>query len=305
MTLLTWIGFVPRKLEERQGPPRLCCKDVSVVIPVKDNQAGLERFLDVLLETHDANTLPGEVVVVDNASATPVTIPDRFTPQRVPVHVVCCSRPGPASARNAGCKASAGNWLLFTDSDCVPTASFLSGYAVAMNGSIAYAGHVQSDGSDRLSRYYESQEILVPPKVAGDRPQYLITANALVWREAFEALGGFDEEFLQAGGEDVDLGFRLSQIGALSYAPSSIVRHDFKDGYEGFLRRFVRYGRGNRRLAVRYQIDLRPRVFRPTERNAYNRIAALIQFLCLSWGYWVPWPRRWLLSQPHSDQAAR
>jgi GT2 family glycosyltransferase len=128
----------------------------------------------------------------------------------------------------------------------------------------------------------------VPPKVVEDRPQYLITANALVWREAFHAVGGFDEDFLLAGGEDVDLGFRLSQVGSLSYAPCSIVRHDFTDGYRGFVRRFVRYGRGNRLLATRYQIDLRPRVFRPTVRSGYNWFAALIQFLCLSWGYWVP-----------------
>jgi cellulose synthase/poly-beta-1,6-N-acetylglucosamine synthase-like glycosyltransferase len=154
-----------------------------------------------------------------------------------------------------------------------------------MNGAIAYAGHVCAAGGDCLSRYYESQHILIPPRVAENRPQYLITANALVWRRAFEAIGGFDESFQRAGGEDVDLGFRLSQIGLLAYAPTAVVRHDFNDGYRGFVRRFIRYGRGNRQLASRHGLDLQPMPFVPAEPSVYNWFAAVAQFACLFAGY--------------------
>ena len=226
--------------------------------------------------------------MVDNRSLPPIRIPDPFTRCDVPIRLVRCQKPGPASARNAGCRAARGTWLLFADSDCEPSESFISGYAGAMNGSIGYAGYVSSRGRDRLSQYYESQEILVPPRVQEDRPQFLITANALVWRRAFEVVGGFDEQFPLAGGEDVDLGFRLSQIGKLSYAPASMILHDFSDGYAGFVRRFIRYGRGNRKLARDYRINLRPKPFIPASKRPFNWCAAVAQFLCLSWGYWTP-----------------
>lgn len=267
---------------------RFRCADVSLILPVKDNQAGLERFLTALFGTHAPDVLPREIIVVDNGSSPPISIPGSFTTNNVPVRLLQCRKPGPASARNTGCRAARGRWLLFADSDCEPTASFVSGYANAMNGSIGYAGYVSSLGKDRLSRYYESQDILIPPRVREGRPQYLITANSLVWRRAFEAVGGFDERFPLAGGEDVDLGFRLSQIGVLSYAPASVVRHDFSDGYAGFVKRFIRYGRGNRKLAGDYRINLRPRPFIPASPKPFNWCAAVAQFLCLSWGYWAP-----------------
>ncbi|HEU0299911.1 MAG TPA: glycosyltransferase, partial [Longimicrobium sp.] len=241
-------------------------------------------------ENHAQGTFPREIVVVDNGSSPPIHIPERYTNRGVPIYLIQCHKPGPASARNAGCRVAHGLWFLFADSDCEPTESFILGYAAAMNGSIAYAGYVTSRGADRLSRYYESQDILVPPRVREDRPQYLITANALVWRRAFEAVGGFDERYPLAGGEDVDLGFRLSQIGLLSYAPTSVVRHNFSDGYGGFVRRFIRYGRGNRKLARDYRINLRPKPFIPVRQGVFNWCAALAQFLCLSLGYWTARP---------------
>jgi glycosyltransferase involved in cell wall biosynthesis len=287
VTLISWINYTPAILGRMFATRRFHCSDVSVIVPVKDNQAGLERFLSALFETHTPESFPCEVLVVDNASRPPLHIPEPFTSRDLPVRLIRCSKPGPASARNAGSRAARGRWFLFADSDCEPTRSFVDGYGMALNGSVGYAGYVIARGDDPLSRYYESQDILIPPRVREDRPQYLITANALVWREAFEAVGGFDERFPMAGGEDVDLGFRLSQIGFLSYAPGSVVRHDFNDGYSGFIRRFVRYGRGNRKLARDYQINLRPKPFIPVRQSIFNWCAAIAQFLCLSWGYWT------------------
>jgi glycosyltransferase involved in cell wall biosynthesis len=288
MTLLSWIRFVPPRVKEWVGPVDFDCSKVSVVIPVRDNQTGIDRFFEAFFESHDPATFPREFIIVDNGSVVPVSLHPRFEQHRVPIHVLRCSRPGPACARNDGASVATGEWLLFCDSDCIPTHSFLRGYGSHINGALAYAGYVQAIHADPLSRYYESQEILVPPKVAEERPQYLITANALVWKKAFEEVGGFDERFEFAGGEDVDLGFRLSSIGSLSYAPASVVRHDFSDGFGGFLRRFVRYGAGNRRLAEEYGIDLRPRPFVPNVRSAFNCMAAGLQFFALSWGYHAP-----------------
>ena len=115
----------------------------------------------------------------------------------------------------------------------------------------------------------------------------MITANCLVWRPAFEAVGGFDERFKLAAGEDVDLGVKLRQLGALSYAPDAIVAHDFGQDAFSFVRRFVRYGRGNRLLAQIHGLSLRPFPFLPAQRTPTNMALALLQYAALSYGYWV------------------
>lgn len=284
MTLLASIRFSPKRRDSLVAPMTLDNDDVTVVVPVKDNQPGVERFL-AAMENLPASALPLEVIFVDNNSDVPLRLPQCRNPRTPPVRVIPCRTPGPAAARNAGARHAAGAWLLFTDSDCVPTETFVSGYASAMNGSIGYAGRVSPCGDDALSRYYDSQDILIPPHTHESRPQHLITANALVWREAFERVGGFDERFPLAAGEDIDLGFRLSEVGRLCYAFESAVRHDFSDGLVGFARRFYRYGRGNCQLARRLATDLSPRPFRPAKRTCFNYVAAWIQFGAMFLGY--------------------
>src|SRR5260370_42306726 len=97
-----------------------------------------------------------------------------------------------------------------------------------------------------------------------------MTANALVWRAALAEIRGFDERFPSAAGEDIDLGLRLWSVGPLSYAPVAQFRHTFESKLRAFLRRFVRYGRGNRRLTARYQVNLAPSPFVPPNHSPIN-----------------------------------
>jgi hypothetical protein len=54
---------------------------------------------------------------------------------------------------------------------------------------------------------------------------YVITANGMFHRASLAAIGGFDEEFPIAGGEDTDLGWRERALPA-SLQPSRIeIRH--------------------------------------------------------------------------------
>jgi glycosyltransferase involved in cell wall biosynthesis len=287
MSHASYFTYTPPKLGDLRAPPTLSCSDVSLVVPVRDNQAGIERFLTALFETHTTTTLPHEVIIVDNASAVPMRIPERFEHRGISVTLLHCSRRGPAAARNEGATKATSEWLLFADSDCTPTSSFITGYAEAMIGAVGYAGSVQAVGDGWLARYYESQAILEPPLDSDGRPLHLITANALVWRPAFEAAGGFDERFPDAAAEDIDLGLRLRQFGELACAPAAAVVHDFGDGVTDFVCRFVRYGRGNRRLGLVWDVDMRPRPFPPAVSTAPGWFAAILQYLSLLFGYFV------------------
>jgi glycosyltransferase involved in cell wall biosynthesis len=257
MTFLSTLGFQPQKRKELIAPTSIGFSDITVILPVKNNQKGVTLFLTEFLKTHPPASYPREIIIVDNNSQPPISIPKECICKELNIALLQCSSPGPACARNLGIQHAQAKWILFTDSDCVPSPTFLLGYFEAMNGSVSYAGTVKAWGRDRLSRYYESQEVLIPLSEDGTtRPEYVITANALVWRAALEAIGGFNETITIAAGEDIDLGFRLREIGTLSYAPSACVYHNFDDGFVGFVRRFLRYGKGNRIIGQLHSLDL-------------------------------------------------
>ena len=289
MTLISRLVFFKNKKKTQpKSSDRIRIHEVSIIVPVKDNQKGVDNYLDNFFAKHQHDTCPKEIIIVDNNSKSAIQICKRHLTSGL-VKLLSCKTPGPAAARNFGALNSIGQWILFNDSDCIPTKSFLTGYANADNGSIAYAGNIHSVGNDRLSKYYESQEILIPLKTYNDKgdfvPQYLITANTLVWRQAFIEVNGFNEKIKIAGGEDVDFGLRLSQVGHLSYAFDSILLHNFSDGIIGFYKRFKRYGQGNRIVETLWQTDMRPRPFRPNKRTIINEVFAKLQYLFLLHGY--------------------
>jgi len=143
---------------------------------------------------------------------------------------------------------------------------------------------VEAFGDSALCRYYESQRILEPPP-EGERPRYLVTANALVWRDAFQRVGGFCEDFRLAAGEDVDLGLRLRELGTLAYARDAAVLHVFEPSVVAFWRRFHRYGIGNHQVGQLHGLDLAPRLFAPTRKTPFNWTAATVQYAALASGY--------------------
>jgi GT2 family glycosyltransferase len=261
-----------------------------MVMPVKDNLAGVSRFLQGLWDStssDDYTGLPAELIIVDNNSTRALRLPliAHAHPDRISMRVIRCSTPGPAAARNAGVAVSTKAWIQFVDSDCIPQHGFVSGFGAAMDGSVAYAGAVRALGNDALSRYYETQCILEPPRDDVGRPRYLVTANALVWRAAFERVGGFRESFKLAAGEDVDLALRLREVGTLAYAPKAIVLHDFEPALVAFWERFERYGAGNRQVEGLHDLDLMPRPFAPIRQSAFNWVAASLQYLAMAKGY--------------------
>lgn len=263
------------------GRPRGNC--ITVIVPVLNNQHGIDRLLKSLATTTDATCGPAMVVIVDNGSHPPVLIRDEAD-LPFPVRVEREATLGPAAARNAGARVATTDWLLFLDSDCVASASTISGYESEEAGPVAFSGGVRALGQDPWSGYYEAQAILEPVQHEG-RPAYVVTANALVWKPAFDIVGGFDTGFRLAAGEDIDLALRLRSIGVLSHCAESVVFHDFEEGFRPFWSRFVRYGRGNWWLADKYGYDLAPRPFRPRRSTWFNLAAAMTQFAGLSCGY--------------------
>lgn len=279
MTLLTTFAISPIARGYAVTPHELVLSDLTIVVPVKNNQIGVTHLLEACLKIFSIGHSPSEIVLVDNLSHPPVEVPAHLA-SSLPIRVLLCTQPGAAAARNLGARQAQTRWLLFLDSDCLPIPGLIDGYRQALNGAIAYVGMVLAEQRDPISRYYDTQGILTPPPLWDNgekRPAYVITANTLIWREALAQIGGFDERFPSAGGEDIDLGLRLWSVGPLAYAPMAQTLHTFEPHLLAFIRRFVRYGYGNRLLAARYQADLAPRPFVPHHLSHFNRFLAGVQ----------------------------
>jgi glycosyltransferase involved in cell wall biosynthesis len=271
--------------------PPICIQDISIVIPVKNNEQGLDRFLTEFFSLHTRTEFPKEIIVIDNNSSVPLVIREEHLSKGLPIRRQRCEKIGPAAARNLGVSLSTGQWILFCDSDCVPTRSLLRGYLESAPLAVAYAGGVVATPPTLLSQFYEIEGTLRPYLKLNESgelvPLYIVTANALVWRQAFLRCGGFNESFLYAAGEDVDLSRRLWQVGGLLYQPRSVVLHNFDDGLLGLCRRFMRYGRGNYKMSEINGISMQPRLRWPKDRSIFNLLVNLLRHACLWVGYYT------------------
>ena len=160
---------------------------------------------------------------------------------------------GPAAARNAGARAARGRWLAFTDDDCEPRPDWLNGFAnqFALRPGVALGGrtHNALSGSALADAHQILVEFVSHAGLGRDRhPRFFPSNNLAMPREEFLRLGGFDQRFPFAAGEDRDLCARwLDASGELHEAPEAVIDHGHALDLAGYCRMHARYGRGARR----------------------------------------------------------
>jgi glycosyltransferase involved in cell wall biosynthesis len=224
---------------------------VSIVIPVYNGADILGRCL----EAASRQDYPGafEIVVVDNASTDGSgAIAASFESTRV----VGCRRRGPAAARNAGARAARFDLIAFTDADCSPEQGWLRGLVAGLGADDAGVGGDLVAASQGLVQDVVSEISFNQAASAASPLPYLATANLLVRRTDFEAVGGFDEAFPVAGGEDNDFCWRLARAGRrLRHVPGATCRHDHPRKVVDFLAQRFRYGWGERLLVQKHRSD--------------------------------------------------
>lgn len=261
---------------------------VTVVIPVRDNQAGIDRLLAAL---HDV-----AVIVVDDGSQVPVEVPEdvilvRFDTSR-----------GPAAARNHGAALADSEIIAFLDSDVVPCTGTGGPGASCRDWLTALLGHFSDpavgmvaprivglpvSGPGAVARYEADFSSLdMGPREAsvhpGGRVAYVPSAAMLVRRSAFP---GFDEDLRVA--EDVDLCWRMSADGwRLRYDPVARVAHEHRVSLSTMLDRRRFYGTGAALLADRHDRKAAPLVMKIPTAVALialltrTRLGLLIALLC-------------------------
>ncbi|WP_062133822.1 glycosyltransferase family 2 protein [Demequina aestuarii] len=179
-------------------------------------------FLDEALRSVESQTHPLiEILVVDDGSPDPAALA-RVTSAHPDVTVVRVPSSGAASARNAGVRRARGDILAFLDDDdrWDPHRIALQVDALARDehAPASYGDLRTIDAAGRVMG--EPDQYRATPADIVARRVTVMLPNLVVRREAFEAVGGFDEQLTLA--EDLDLVLKLTRIGPLAYAPGAI-----------------------------------------------------------------------------------
>ena len=221
---------------------------ISVVIPTYNRLVFLRKCLTALAN-QDIGNDSFEVIVCDDGSTDGTQQFLEAGSHAYGFATRWChhSQRGPAAARNQGLSLSRGEVIAFTDDDCVPRPDWLRQLIAGLPNDVQCAGvggPVQRITESRIGRFIDAAGLMSHWAEDGV-VQYLITANALYRRSCLEVVGGFDESFPLAGGEDADLSLRLRRLGFfLSIESRAVVGHHHHATLRGFCRMSWRHGYG-------------------------------------------------------------
>ncbi len=232
----------------------------SVVVPACGRPEQLGECLRRLAP--GAQTYPAEnyeVTVTDDSADTSVR---DFVQKNHPwARWTAGPRRGPASNRNHGASLAKGEWLAFTDDDCLPEAGWLAALAAATEQSPAHSAWEGKTIADR------PQQLINETSPLNTHGGYLWSCNLAVRRADFAALTGFDERFPYATMEDVDFRERLKASGrTFGFAPTAVICHPWREQYGSKI--FTRY-----RSSFYLYLRLHPEVAVRTQGVIHLRLA--------------------------------
>jgi len=206
-------NFSDMPINENEGS----LPSISVVIPTCHRNDLLAKCLDCLAP--GVQTLAPsqyEVIVTDDGARSTA---EQMMRDNYPwAKWTAGPRRGPATNRNHGAALARGEWLAFTDDDCLPQPEWLK----AFNNAIRLDVHIY-EGMTTCEAGLRSPLEHAPINLTGG---WLWSCNMMVRKSIFEIMGGFDESFPHPHMEDTDFRERVKQNGySFAFIQSARVNH--------------------------------------------------------------------------------
>jgi len=205
---------------------------VSIIVPVWNSSDQIATCLTAL----GAQTYPRdryEVLVVDNASTdSTVEVARRF-----PLAIVLAeSTPGSYHARNHGLRLARGEYVAFTDADCIPAPDWIeraveSALQHPSAGVIAGRIELFRPNADDAEVYEWYERLFSFRQDKGAQHGFCATANWLSPRDTMVSAGGFQAD--RKSGADGELARRLFDSGRpIVYVDDMMVRHPIRGTFK-------------------------------------------------------------------------
>ncbi|MFH1117127.1 MAG: glycosyltransferase [Pseudomonadota bacterium] len=264
-----------------QAAPR-----ISIIIPVHNGRETIGRCLDSLIRIDHPDF---EIIIVDDGSTdeTPEICAGYSR-----VRLVRMPKGGPSKARNAGIRISRGEFVAFTDGDCIVDRDWLKELERGFTSpDMAGVGGDQKSPDDDTGTGVLIQAFLKSVGFVADyvktgasmrETDHNPTCNAMYRKIIVEDVGGFNEDLWP--GEDVELDLLIRRRGyKLIYNPAAVVAHYRPGTYRGFARMLYRYGNAQGYLVRKYGM------FRPIHYVPIVAFPGLFLLLFLSLWHPLVW----------------
>ncbi|PDW03884.1 glycosyltransferase family 2 protein [Candidatus Viridilinea mediisalina] len=191
---------------------------ISVVIPNLNSPLIAEVI--AALERQTIREQITEVIVVGQDR-------EQLVPKSVR-HVEVAQPLSAAAARNRGARLATGAYLCFLDADCIASPQFVERLLARLQAGASMVGGSITPEPGNYWRICDNLLVFASVLASarpGERP-YLPSLNVMLQRDLFIALGGFDERFPGAAGEDIDFSLRLRNQGhTLWFEPEATIFH--------------------------------------------------------------------------------
>lgn len=189
---------------------------ISVVVPTCHRNDLLALCLQRLAPGSQSLQAEYEVIVTDDGL---VATAENMIAQEFPwARWVAGPKDGPAANRNNGARHARGEWIAFTDDDCLPDCRWLESILSAAKHGIDVI-----EGRTTIPDFVDNPFKQGVRNESGDN---FWSCNLAVRRGVFEKLGGFDQDFKEAADEDMEFGFRFRKRGHIHrFVPEALVLH--------------------------------------------------------------------------------
>lgn len=196
--------------------------NISIIIPTCNRNDLLANCLDRI--DSQRRTLMDEnieVIVSDDSKshASKGLIESRYNW----VRWIAGPQRGPAANRNNAVKASKGQWLVFTDDDCLPENSWLSSYKDAITANPLIQIFEGKTIADREKQRFDEESPI------NENGSNLWSCNFAIRTSLFKNLGGFDESFPFAAMEDVDFHIRVREKAEIKFIKEALIVHPWRE----------------------------------------------------------------------------
>jgi glycosyltransferase involved in cell wall biosynthesis len=226
---------------------------VSVIIPVRNAADKIEHCLKAVFSQ---SLQPHEVIVVDGCSTDDTVQQAR----KFPVKLFFQDYGACGAARQIGVENAEGDYLAFTDADCIPSQDWLRTLVAQFkDGIVGVGGGIDNTGE---GVWIHSINLAQNTFLGGGssiqtrlfkEPRFvksISASNSMYRKRDLMAAGGFNIHL--SGADETELNQRLvkRRRGKLLYVPSAVVIHDHGRNLKQFARNMYRYGGWRRESGV-------------------------------------------------------
>jgi GT2 family glycosyltransferase len=247
---------------------RVVSAHLSIVVSTLGNHEGLRRVLEGYADQTESGF--ELLICTDFAEPDPDAVTAAIGERPYPVRTVPAELPGASASRNAGWRAASAPLVAFADNDTIPEPDWVAEHLawhrehpaeeVGVLGLVRWADEVEVTP---FMRWLDHGIQFDYPHIEGIDAGWerLYSANVSFKRAFVERVGGFDEVHFPYGYEDLDLGYRLNQIGLrLLFNRTAVAQHLRAFDLDFYERRVRRIAFAEREF-VRLHPDVEPFFF--------------------------------------------